>query len=1013
MQTAALLVDWDGIVAWLRPWRRRPRELATLLGRFLLYAVVVPGMGFASVPGCAFGAVVVACILPLFVLKGPVRELPPRLGSVVLVSLVVLVIPYVLVGYTSPAFLLGAFVLELLSARLVSPTTDLLVVATGTCGMLWILVAVVANGAWRRRLLMGQLENVPTSQARSASLGLAEFRGRARVTRRGAEEPAIGSAFFLEDATGSILVEPAAALRAPTFLERLSLQRLCEVALDKPLEDGDPVYVMGSVEIRESAAPDATGAESLVVRRRTIPRVDSFSESFASAIRRDPEYVDIFFLARGDEASAANHLRRGIEKLLKAAAVVGAFTVFMTLTRLERVRPEGFGLAGPEADRERATTYLTYESPAYREAGKALFHSLDIDVDDASAMSTLVAFLEGSDDDLRSFAAHRLERITLDGNYLERVLQWSRDAHPAVRAAAAEALGEPWAPAAHAVPALTSLVTDEAPGVRMRAAKSLGRFAPAATESIETLVRALGDADEGVRSLAYDTIVAFGSVAAPALHEALDDPNDLAQEHALQALVSIAPESALTLYRDALARRTPALLSSATQGLRRLAAEARAAVPDLLPLVVHEDTRIREQALVALVAIDGESALGLGAAGLTPFLLSEDRDVHRLARALLEESGGYSVETILPTLTMGLRSKVDAVQERAIDAVSELGEPAREVAPLLLDIARAESYNRDPALRALGRLGDGASLAACLESDDAFLREAALRELEQLGSAAKVAVPALIEALEDPDLNDGAAVVLGRLGPEAKAALSLLRKMTASEEGSSDAARAILLIETEPPPPAGAGNDRPIVHLPFEGTLDSPQSRAIRVRRLDGSLGYEPGVVGQAVRVDGTPGVVVERDGEGVLVEGAFTLEMWFRFEGTALTATILDAGSVSIDSEGGRLVVWWRTGGEFPGATGHDVLNGKGYIEAKRWHHLAIVRDPHRRALHYYYNGLRTRTDVDYALSAKEALPYLESLPSITLGAFTGGVDEIRLYDYARTEEQTSASFGDGAGRP
>jgi hypothetical protein len=63
-----------------------------------------------------------------------------------------------------------------------------------------------------------------------------------------------------------------------------------------------------------------------------------------------------------------------------------------------------------------------------------------------------------------------------------------------------------------------------------------------------------------------------------------------------------------------------------------------------------------------------------------------------------------------------------------------------------------------------------------LKSPDVNVRRAAARALGEIGSGAKDAVPELIEALEDEDMDLIAVWALGRIGPAAIAAVPAIKR---------------------------------------------------------------------------------------------------------------------------------------------------------------------------------------------------------------------------------------------
>ncbi len=94
---------------------------------------------------------------------------------------------------------------------------------------------------------------------------------------------------------------------------------------------------------------------------------------------------------------------------------------------------------------------------------------------------------------------------------------------PAVRRAAAKALGKIGCPDEAAIHALGAALVDADAGQRRFAAQALGRLG--ATEAVAALGAALRDPDAQVRGEAATALRRLGAAGRPTLRAALDDPN--------------------------------------------------------------------------------------------------------------------------------------------------------------------------------------------------------------------------------------------------------------------------------------------------------------------------------------------------------------------------------------------------------------------------------------------------------------------------------------------------------
>jgi HEAT repeat protein len=129
----------------------------------------------------------------------------------------------------------------------------------------------------------------------------------------------------------------------------------------------------------------------------------------------------------------------------------------------------------------------------------------------------------------------------------------------------------------------------------------------------------------------------------------------------------------------------------------------------------------------------------------------------------------------------------------AVLALSNLGNAAREVTPLVVAIAKDErDSDRPHALLALGNLGGDPKVilpvltAALRDQRGQYARIMAAQGLGCLGSKAKTAVPQLKRALEDEDaqVRVDAAGALWRVAKKADLAVPVLIKALAKDSGA-------------------------------------------------------------------------------------------------------------------------------------------------------------------------------------------------------------------------------------
>lgn len=182
----------------------------------------------------------------------------------------------------------------------------------------------------------------------------------------------------------------------------------------------------------------------------------------------------------------------------------------------------------------------------------------------------------------------------------------------------------------------------------------------------------------------------------------------------------------------------------------------------------RQDVERRCEAVDSLAAMAREGHADETLPDLVAALEDRQNEVVRAARAGLVSLLPKS----LVALKSALRSDQPEVRAQAALTIEEIGAPAAELAPTLVEaLADRDSNVRECAMLALTRLGESAlaPLADALKHEQPRIREYAARVLRDLGPAAKPAVPALLEAVHDhdPDVHAAAASALFKIDREA------------------------------------------------------------------------------------------------------------------------------------------------------------------------------------------------------------------------------------------------------
>jgi HEAT repeat protein len=436
----------------------------------------------------------------------------------------------------------------------------------------------------------------------------------------------------------------------------------------------------------------------------------------------------------------------------------------------------------------------------------------------------------GSDDSIRASWWRALGSIAPQGDktvaFLCKELQ---DPEFEVREAAAERLSQLGPLAEAALPALLAAAEDERPAPRRVIFAALGRVGRGSRAAAEALVKGLEIRDETLQNVVMSALCEIGPVAIPPLRKVWKDlPADL-RYRASWHVASLGSEG-VQLLRELVSDTDPRVRLAAAQRLAWCPGQADALLPVFLADLRDPKSETHGQTIVSLSSLGAHAgrilpalqdylaqagdlewdwtvevleAIGPDAAPVLRQALRRDDLKQRLraAQALCGLEGQAAV--VLPVLLAALKDADEKNRGAAVGLLGQLGPDARPAMPAV----RRALYDDSPEVRvtaalALARIdpGNADSLAILLKA----LRQAgefgpeALRgpgiftedftpELRRFGARA---MPALIEMLTGDDLPIGpllpsgdldrelmrarAAAVLGRMGPEARAAVPAL-----------------------------------------------------------------------------------------------------------------------------------------------------------------------------------------------------------------------------------------------
>jgi HEAT repeat protein len=299
--------------------------------------------------------------------------------------------------------------------------------------------------------------------------------------------------------------------------------------------------------------------------------------------------------------------------------------------------------------------------------------------------------------------------------------------------------------APEAIPALGELVKSGQFGHRLQAARALAQFGPQARPAVPQLVDTLKDANPTLRLEAAKALNRIGEehkAAAEALVEALSTQPQGQRSLYFAALAEFGPRA-----KDVVGRLQP-LLKDADRLTRLQTAETlclidRGQVEGVRSLLLDEIRPRDYHATLAagvLCRHDPQDKEG------RDFLLSRLQDsqgINRANAALFLGKCGPAAKVAVPRLTEMLKDNYASARVQAALALWRI-DRYKDAIPLLIEMLEVPEFGaRYPAVTALG----------------------------EIGPAAKAAIPALLQAREDPQLRFAANTALGKIDPKISSTL--------------------------------------------------------------------------------------------------------------------------------------------------------------------------------------------------------------------------------------------------
>ena len=366
-----------------------------------------------------------------------------------------------------------------------------------------------------------------------------------------------------------------------------------------------------------------------------------------------------------------------------------------------------------------------------------------------NAHPALIQLTTDKDRNVRCHAIWTLGKIQQKTNNVSQALINSLDDEDAdVRCSAVLVLAR--LGTSRCVSNLIEKLDDEDNRVRSNASYALGSLGSRATEAIVPLLKLLRDEDQVVRLSGLKALEKVGNYAVPILIKELSNEDLIVSGLAASILLGIGSPEAISSVKQMLPSlilmlKMPEIRPHLGKVIHKLGQEI---VPHLIVLLKDPSSEIRLSVAKIMGDIGQEAREGI------PALVHCFKDPKWEVRIEAEKALGKIGEDAVPTLIYQLENSDQDTKILAVKSLGRIGRDASSaIAPLIKALQDSSSGVRWQSSTALRKIGKDVipDLIQELKNPNLEVCHSVIRTLGQIGSDAEVAVPLLIQLVQNDD----------------------------------------------------------------------------------------------------------------------------------------------------------------------------------------------------------------------------------------------------------------------